>query len=538
MENIYLEEKAFPELFPFGDGGYLSSLLNSKETDMGFAMYIKHRILSSDPKFRKNSTYLFFLLIVKELVQLKGCKQTYMRQATKLPNLTKETMKNVNRQDLSRYNRSYEVFKAMRGTSMYYEEAKKNVMAILRQNGSPSLFVTLSCAEYSWNSLLKEILETVKNREVTEDEVQKLSVQEKNKLVSENVVQSTLHFQKRIEKILKLTTHTGFLATEINYGVSSYYYRVEFQQRGAPHIHYLLWLQDSDDNPAPTFWSTDDEDQNQEEKIRNIERIASSLISASEDFALCDDHYNELQSLKGDYKKKECKDCFFPKYGFEECPKHKIMVPTGDNCEGCKELKKNVKDFQSHKHTFSCQKKNKLITIKETEGHGKNDKTLRGPKITNYVQCRYNFPQFPMNKTTFILGMTKDLPLDEKESRKKDLLKIRKFLIRKTHSEDSSLEESFELKQFNNLSFIQFLHKVGMFSEDKNLETYTKEEKKFAYERYLNALSASIRGTGSIFLKRNTKDILTNNFNRRLMGVHQANHDIQIVVDQVCCPVK
>ena len=200
MENIYLEEKAFSELFPFGDGGYLSSLLNSKETDMGFAMYIKHRILSSDPKFRKNSTYLFFLLIVKELVQLKGCKQTYMRQATKLPNLTKETMKNVNRQDLSRYNRSYEVFKAMRGTSMYYEEAKKNVMAILQQNGSPSLFVTLSCAEYSWNSLLKEILETVKNREVTEDEVQKLSVQEKNKLVSENCMKLECFLRTKILK--------------------------------------------------------------------------------------------------------------------------------------------------------------------------------------------------------------------------------------------------------------------------------------------------------------------------------------------------
>ena len=62
-----------------------------------------------------------------------------MRQATKAPTLTKETMLNVKPQDLSRYNRSYEVFKTMRGTSMYFEEAKKNVMATLRQNGSTSL---------------------------------------------------------------------------------------------------------------------------------------------------------------------------------------------------------------------------------------------------------------------------------------------------------------------------------------------------------------------------------------------------------------
>ena len=102
--------------------------------------------------------------------------------------------------------------------------------------------------------------------------------------------------------------------------------------------------------------------------------------------------------------------------------------------------------------------------------------------------------------------MSKDLPLEEKETRKKDLRKIKKFLIRQTYSEDSCLGESIELKNFNNLKFIQFLHEVGMFSDDKNLESYTKKEKNLAYERYIQALSASIRGSGSIFLKRDTKD--------------------------------
>ena len=88
---MFLEERCFPELFPFGVGGYLSSLIHDedKSTDMGFAAYVKHRILSKDPKYRKNSCYLLFLLLVKELVQLKRCKQTYLRQASKLPNLTK-----------------------------------------------------------------------------------------------------------------------------------------------------------------------------------------------------------------------------------------------------------------------------------------------------------------------------------------------------------------------------------------------------------------------------------------------------------------
>ena len=73
-----------------------------------------------------------------------------------------------------------------------------------------------------------------------------------------------------------------------------------------------------------------------------------------------------------------------------------------------------------------------------------------------------------------------------------------------------------------------------MFELDKKLEHYSEKEREAAYERYINALSASIKGTGSVILKRGTKDIMTNNFTRRIMGVHQANHDIQIVVDQVC----
>ena len=49
-----------------------------------------------------------------------------------------------------------------------------------------------------------------------------------------------------------------------SYHVSSYFYRVEFQQRGAPHVHSLLWLKDSDDKDAPTFWSEDTDESNED----------------------------------------------------------------------------------------------------------------------------------------------------------------------------------------------------------------------------------------------------------------------------------
>ena len=120
----------------------------------------------------------------------------------------------------------------------------------------------------------------------------------------------------------------------------------------------------------------------------------------------------------------------------------------------------------------------------------------------------------------------------EVKRRRDDLKQIKKYLIRQTHLENIQLDNS-NLNYFKSLSFIEFLNEVGMFTSDKELQSYSTKEKNDAYKRYLNALSASVRGTGAVFLKRGTKDVLTNNFNRKLMEIHKANHDIQIVVDQV-----
>ena len=117
----------------------------------------------------------------------------------------------------------------MRGTSMYYQHAKTQLMALLRQKGCPSLFMTISCAEYKWNELVGQILETEWKQEVTMDYVNSLSDSERNQIVSRSAVQSTIHFQKRVEKIFNIVKHEEELFDE--FSVSDYYYRIEFQAR-------------------------------------------------------------------------------------------------------------------------------------------------------------------------------------------------------------------------------------------------------------------------------------------------------------------
>ena len=489
-DDVFLEEKCFPELFPFGVGGYLSRTIDEENRTMGFAEYIKHRILSADSRYRRNTKYLFFLLLVKELIQLKRCKQTYLRQATKIPSLTKESVLNMNKEDFTRYNRSYQVFKTMRGTSMYFEEAKKNVMATLRQNGSPSLFLTLSCAEYSWDGLFQEILETVRGRKVTAEEISELNTQQRNRIVSENVVQSTVHFQKRIEKILKLLTYQNFLSDNCPYSVSSYFYRVEFQMRGAPHIHCLLWLEDEKGNSAPTFWTGNSKEENEDigDKIKKIEKMASLITSASEDDAKCEYHQSLIQKEKLETCEDSCTDCYTAIYNFEKCNKHNHS--KNYNCKNCDEKKKMICDFQVHNHTFTCRKKKTRMIIREKEGHGRLDGIIEGPKIMDVTDCRFNFPKFPLNKTMLILRPPKDLDIEELAERKEDLKKMKKFLIRETFSEDN--EESDKSKAFKKTTFLEFLFNVGMFVKNKSIEEFTEREKKAAYQRYIDALSVAI----------------------------------------------
>ena len=77
--DVYLEEKLFPKLFPYGIGGYLSSNV-LKNSNMGFANYVKSRLLSSNPKFRNDPFYVFFLLLVKEMVEMIRSERTYFRK--------------------------------------------------------------------------------------------------------------------------------------------------------------------------------------------------------------------------------------------------------------------------------------------------------------------------------------------------------------------------------------------------------------------------------------------------------------------------
>ena len=228
-EDVYLEEKMFPQLFPYGLGGYLSSCMLRKH-NMGFSNYVKSRMLSANPKFRSDPFYVFFLLLVKEMIEMLRSEKTYMRKAVKAPKLTVKVLNEIPKELLTRYNNVYTTFKTLRGYQMYFSDVKRRLMATIRQKGAPHIFATFSCAEFKWDSVIKQIYETTTKTKVTLDFIREKDSTWKHKLVTDNVVQSTLHFSKRTEKLMSLLRKKSpFNHKGIEYNVDSFFYRVEFQ---------------------------------------------------------------------------------------------------------------------------------------------------------------------------------------------------------------------------------------------------------------------------------------------------------------------
>ena len=106
----------------------------------------------------------------------------------------------------------------------------KRLMAFIRQKGGPTLFATFSAAEFAWDHLALRIYETVTKRPSTMEFIKSQSVSWRNKLIQENVVQTTLHFNKRMDKIISYLNSAPLLEYDgVQYSVSSYFYRIEFQ---------------------------------------------------------------------------------------------------------------------------------------------------------------------------------------------------------------------------------------------------------------------------------------------------------------------
>jgi hypothetical protein len=95
---------------------------------------------------------------------------------------------------LIKFDNGYRVLKQLRGSPPYWEAAQKDLMAMIRQLGPATVFMTLSAAETRWNHLFKLLSQVIDNKILTDSECQQLTCSEKCRLISSDPVTCSRHF--------------------------------------------------------------------------------------------------------------------------------------------------------------------------------------------------------------------------------------------------------------------------------------------------------------------------------------------------------
>ena len=102
--------------------------------------------------------------------------------------------------------------------------------------------MSLSAADTRWTDLLRMLAKLNDGIEYSEKEVNNLTWQEKTKLVQKDPVTCSRYFDHRVQEFLNTVLKSACNPTG---KVKDFFYRVEFQQCGSPHIQMLIWIENA-----------------------------------------------------------------------------------------------------------------------------------------------------------------------------------------------------------------------------------------------------------------------------------------------------
>ena len=140
----FLDVMCFPHLFPSGRFGEF----HPREVKISSSEYAKSRLLNKDSRFRNDPQYVFFLLWQKELQQLSAGVYNLMKRTEQQRMSVQLFLDKVSHADESVEANVSTIFQSIRGTKQYWFLRSSELRCMLREWGTPTLFLTFSCAEY------------------------------------------------------------------------------------------------------------------------------------------------------------------------------------------------------------------------------------------------------------------------------------------------------------------------------------------------------------------------------------------------------
>ena len=240
MRQEHMDVQANPRHHPTAKYGYN----HPREFKLTPTQYFGQRALNEDERFSKDAFYIFMAasfierFSIERQIDISGVKG-------KTDPLGNGQVK-VHLTDM------FDVFKKVKGTPKYWQTAKNELIAKVKQLGPFHLFYTFSCGEMRWSEVFLTLLMRkgykvkipdnwdgsdstllVEGKELWDFVNNDLS-EKKHDLFSEYTFLISLLFDARVKSFIRnILLGCG----QDKVPISHFSYRVEFQARGLPHIH-------------------------------------------------------------------------------------------------------------------------------------------------------------------------------------------------------------------------------------------------------------------------------------------------------------
>ena len=254
MTDDAWDVKAFPHLHnPDGSNGKDQE----RKIKLTEQKYFIQRICNKEQRFAKSPAYVYAALAYIEKKQIN-------RNINLAGTRGKKVINEAGGQTYE-LDDAYRVLEEMKNTPKYWKKAKYEMIARLDNLGPFQLFFTLSCADMRWDENFAAIL-LERGYEISyektskdEDGYMKTEIQARksgqkwkpikqfmeedveeslHELVRGNVLTATRYFEHRVKQFINKI----MMGKNNHMHVKYYTYKVEFQDRGAGHVHGTLWL--------------------------------------------------------------------------------------------------------------------------------------------------------------------------------------------------------------------------------------------------------------------------------------------------------
>ncbi|TKS65922.1 ATP-dependent DNA helicase PIF1 [Collichthys lucidus] len=231
------EAKCFPVLYPLGG----PTFHDDRESKITLARYLNTRILNADGRFGRNTDFIFYAQYMSEVYQVVSNVSVALRKGDESSLKEASPDMFLNSESLSKIfcnDEGYKFLRGIRGTPPYWMSVQKDLFAMIRQLSIPTFFASFSSADLRWPEMLNSILRLERKTTCVDD----LDWSDKCGLIRRNPVTAARMFDHRWHCFL----NDVILSQSQPIGkVIDYFYRVEFQQRGSPHVHCLFWVENA-----------------------------------------------------------------------------------------------------------------------------------------------------------------------------------------------------------------------------------------------------------------------------------------------------